>query len=904
MNRPALLASLAALAAFAATSPGAWGQRPPSPGASDAGRAAFEEGRYTDADRIGAQLAASGDRGTGLALRARALAAQGKVDAAIALLEPLRASSTLDGRRARIVLGELLIRAGRRADAAPVLLTFADDYNNDVITSHDAEGLAMVGRAMFLLRHPKDANEAFKDSVRADPRRLQTLLWWAELFFESDNPGNAEAEVKDALALAPKDPDALAMEARLKVEDGFDFDAAEKLVQQALATSPRHPAALAVRAGIALRDGDLDAANAAIDAGLAGTPGDLELLSLRAAARFLADDRPGFEAAKRAVFARDKEFARAYGIIGAFAEWEHRYDDLVAMMKEAVALDPDDGRAWAELGIWQTRAGDEAAGVASLREWWRHDHFNVRAYNTLDRLYEKWIPGDYESATAGIFEIRYPKAERAVLERYVPRMLGEAWGQMKVHYMFAPQVPVHVELYGAREVFSVRTSGLPNVGIQGVSFGHVVAAMSPASEPFNWGNVLWHELGHIFAIQLSKNHVPRWFTEGLSEYETMVRRPEWQRELDPELYAALRRGVLPGAVEMNRAFTHADSSLDVTVAYYAASQMVAFTAEQFGWAKITRALELWGEGKRTGEVLRQAFGVAPAEYDARFRAWAGVRLSRYDHQYVFALVPEELSAAQAKVAASPSSAEAHVALALALLHAHKIDEADAEIAAALKLDPVQKDAHYLAAQLAGMRKDAGAELAHLQAIRAAGGDGYAVQMGLAQLAVARKDAGAARAAFGAAHRFDPTQPDPVRGLFDLAVAEKRDDRVLAALRDLTRLDQHDRHAWEMYVTRLVEAKSWEEARAAGESGIYVDVENAAIHAGYGRALGALGDHEKAAFELESALLCDAKPAEQAQVHALLAHERLALGDAAGARAHRDEALKLDPGNADARGLKL
>ena len=100
---------------------------------------------------------------------------------------------------------------------------------------------------------------------------------------------------------------------------------------------------------------------------------------------------------------------------------------------------------------------------------------------------------------------------------------------MKVHYMFAPTVPVHVEMYASREHFSVRTSGLPNIGIQGVCFGHVVAAMSPDSEPFNWGNVLWHELGHVFAIQLSKNHVPRWFTEGLSEYETMIRRPEWQR---------------------------------------------------------------------------------------------------------------------------------------------------------------------------------------------------------------------------------------------------------------------------------------------------------------------------------------------------------------------------------------
>jgi hypothetical protein len=211
-------------------------------------------------------------------------------------------------------------------------------------------------------------------------------------------------------------------------------------------------------------------------------------------------------------------------------------------------------------------------------------------------------------------------------------MLGEAWGRMKAHYTFAPATPVHVELYQNREHFSVRTSGLPSIGIQGVCFGHVVAAMSPASEPFNWGNVLWHELAHVFAIQLSKNHVPRWFTEGLSEYETMIRRPEWQRELDPDLYLAMKKHKLPSAVEMNRAFTHAEGELDMTIAYYAASQMLAFTAEQFGFPRITRALVLWGEGKDTGATIEQAFGISPEAYDQRFRAWELARLARYEGQ--------------------------------------------------------------------------------------------------------------------------------------------------------------------------------------------------------------------------------------------------------------------------------
>lgn len=888
-------------------------------------RILFEQGRFAEAERYAAQAAANSaaERWAGTALRGEILAAQGRVDDAIKLLDPFKDGPGVGGRRVRLVLGDLLIRAGRRADAEPILLKFADEYGNDQIASGDAESLAMVGRAMHLLRHVKDANRAYNESERAEmggsgasshaatqgdavhgSQRVETLLWRADLYFDNYDPGHAEGLLGEALTIAPHRADAMVMLARVKLEEAFDFDAAEKLLHDALAVNPHQVGAYAVRAGIALRDMNIDAAHAAIDAGLAVDPNGLELLSLLAATRFLADDKAGFDAAKRALFARNKEFSRGFGIIGEYAEWEHRYDDVIAMMREAIALDPKDRKAWAQLGLMQTRAGNEADGVKSLEEAWRGDHFNVRVYNTLEMLYGQWIPQQYDEAQEGIFKLRYPKDERALLERYVPRMLGEAWGAMKVHYMFAPTTPVAVEMYRQRQHFSVRTSGLPNIGIEGVCFGHVVAAMSPNSEPFNWGNVLWHELAHVFAIQLSKNHVPRWFTEGLSEYETMIRRPEWQRELDPELYLALKRNALPGALDMNRAFTHAEGDLDVTVAYYAASQMVAFTAEQLGFAKITRALELWGDGKRTADVIREAFGVSPEEYDARFHAWALARLARYGQQYMMDVRSESVDEARAAATAEPQSARTHVALAVALLRAHKGADAMREVNEALRLAPSDKDAHFVAAKLAAMNKDTAGQESHLNAIRTSGGDGYAVEMALADAAKDRHDAAAQRTSLEAAHRDDPTQAEPLRGLYDLASADKREADALAALREIARLDQHDRRTYKLLLEKLVAAGRWEEAKRVGEAALYVDVLSPATHVGYARALSATGDHRSASFELDSALLCDAPPPEKAMAHALLARERMALGDLAGARMHRDQAIKLDPDNTEARALKL
>jgi tetratricopeptide (TPR) repeat protein len=862
----------------------------------------FEQGRFADADRLAQHAgAAPGQRAAATVVRARILSARGKKGEAVQVLDPLKDTPGRAGRDVRLLLGELLVATGHRQDAETHLLKIIDEYNTDAIKETDAEGLAIVGRAAFLLRSPKDANKAFKKSEHVDRTAPQMLVWQAELFLDTYDPGHAEETLKEALEAAPNRADAKVLYARVKLDQTLDFDGAEKLVREALAIDPNLPGAYAVKASIALRDMDIAASDAAIGAGLAIDPNDVELWSLRAATRFLADDRPGFEAAKREALARNPEAASVYEVVGEFAEWEHRYGDIVTMMKEATRLDPRDGKAYAELGLTELRNGDETGGLEALRKAWALDHFNVRVFNTLN-LYEQAIPNDYETLKEGVFVVRYPKAERKVLERYVPRMLAEAWGSMKARYDFVPTTPVQIELYANREQFSLRTSGLPNIGIEGVCFGQVVAAMSPRAEAFNWGNVLWHELGHVFAIQISKNHVPRWFTEGLSEYETLVRRPEWQRELDPDLYMAIVAGRLPGAADMNRAFTHADNGEDMTVAYYASSQMVLFTAEKLGMPKIVKALALWGEGQRTPAVIEKAFGMTPAEYDAKYRAWELSRLTRYTGQFLFDEHAPPLDVAKAKVAASPGDAGAHVAYALALVRARKLELAKPEVDAVLRLDPKHLAGHFLAMKLAAVSHDSATMESHLVALRQEpGGDGYTTQMAMAELAKLKHDKAALRSALEAAARFDPSQSEPLKILFELYSEEKRDADVLDVLRKWTRLEQHDRRAWRALLDRLVEAKKWDEAAAVGESAIFVDVESAGIHTGYARALSALKKHPRATFELESALACNPPPKEAAEVHALLAAEMLKAHDPS-ARSHRDEALRLDPDNADARAL--
>ena len=97
----------------------------------------------------------------------------------------------------------------------------------------------------------------------------------------------------------------------------------------------------------------------------------------------------------------------------------------------------------------------------------------------------------------------------------------------------------------------------------------------------------------------------------------------------------------------------------------------------------------------------------------------------------------------------------------------------------------------------------------------------------------------------------------------------------------------------------------DEARRLGEGAIFVDVMGGQTHALYGRALAAQNAHDKAVYEYETALTAGFKEKkDQATAHALMAQSLVALKRTADAQKHRDEAVKLDPDNAEAKAIKL
>jgi cellulose synthase operon protein C len=826
-------------------------------------RVLFETGRYDEARALAAQwselTSLTGKRSYALAWVAEAWLAQGELEHAEAVLRSALAQEPT-ALRAQWLLGRLLWDRGRREDALRELEAVmarssdADTANAEAASARQrAQVLRYRALAASTLGRVNEANDAFRVAVELDPARSQTLLDWAQLSVEKYDLQAASERVQRVLNDNPQNARALLLLARLSFMSAGDTVAAQTAVTQALVVNPKLTGAYVLRAEIALREADVPTTHALLDRALQLNPTDLEALSVRAAACFLDDDTREFAQLEQRVLALYPHASRFYALVAEFAEWEHRYAEATELLKRALHLDPEDSAARASLGLGLLRMGDERAGLAALQRAWERDHFNVQVYNTL-RLYEGGIRRDYSDFTAGRFQLRLHKTERPVLEPYLVPLLDDAFAQMRARWNFTPEGPLRVELYADRTQFSVRTTGMPNADVQGVSFGKVITGLSPRGGPFNWGQIVWHELSHVFHLQLSKSHVPRWFTEGLAEYETALARPEWKREDDYVLWQTLQAGRLPPMAAMNRAFTEAHSPDELMASYFCAYRAVEYIVTRFGFASVRKLLVAFGEGKKLEAAVPLAFGLPLSVLDHDYREALTARLSRYEHE----VAPNDASyvdaaSAALQVARAPGNPDLLAALSLAELQAGHMEAAAQAARSSLKLAPEHRLAHFARARVALAQGDLSTAERSLAGIVRSGADGYLLRMLLARGLLERGQLQAALAQAQAAERFDPERVEAHRFLLELA--PKLGDEALAerALSALCALDQHDAAIHKTRLALLVRNKAWDEAIREGESTLYIAPEDPAVHLHLGVGYVERGAYDRGLVELERAL---------------------------------------------------
>jgi Tfp pilus assembly protein PilF len=634
---------------------GAQGTPPNEPFAQMA-RRAMAHGRPAEAEA--AARARPANDAAAVAVLARLAIARGGYEEAQQLLEP--AVSSEPRSDATLELGLLHLRLGRREQGTRLLNTLLQQGS----TGEDVESLLRAARAAQALKRAQEANGLYR-AAAAGGRHPAVDTAWGTLFLETYNPAEALRSFKDALQADPQWAPAHVGIARTLADE--NPPAASDAANKALEIDPKLPDAHLLLAQLDLDNSRYDAARERIDRVLAVNERDLDARSLLAAIAYVRSGRPAFDGEARHVLAINPTYGELYRVAADLAARNYRFDDAVALTREAVALDPTNTRAYGDLGLHLMRTGDETGARTALDRAFQDDPFDRVTKNLLDLLDKL---DKFDVVQEGSVTFKFQPDETAVLREYAVPLAHEALKTLSAKYQFTPKGPILIEIFPEHDDFAVRNLGLPGlIGALGACFGRVVTLDSPrarAPGSFSWQATLWHELAHVITLQMSNQRVPRWLTEGVSVYEEGRARPEWGRDMEVPFAMAMEKGQVLKLKDLNSGFTKPDT---IALAYFEASLLVEHIVATRGEGAIRELLLTYGAGVEGDAAIQKGLGVSIDDLQASFdkaldARYASLRAALRDQ-------PEpgreqDVAALRIAAAAKPGSYRAQLALGQAL----------------------------------------------------------------------------------------------------------------------------------------------------------------------------------------------------------------------------------------------
>jgi tetratricopeptide (TPR) repeat protein len=567
---------------------------------------AIAHGQRSEAESL-AKSRGANDPAAAVVLAQLAIAS-GKYRDAQAVLEPLAAADP--GGEAALELALLYHTIGRDGDASPLLSAVLKRGSSTAEPSFLLRG----GRAAQALGRPRDANALYRDAERAgaDPAVVQTSWGW--LFLEKYNKPEAMKSFQAALQADPKWAPAHAGLARLLEDE--DPPAAAAGAARAIEIDPGLAEPHLLLASLHLDEDRVDKAKEEIGKVLAINPSHLEAHSLLAAIAYVRDDHATFDHEVSKVLEINPSFGEVYRIAGEQAASHYRFEEAVTLAEKGLSLDPADAQAAADLGMHLMRTGDESGARRSLDRAFRADPFDVVTYNLLALLDTL---DQFVTVQEGDLIFKMHRDEAPVLREYAIPLAQSAFKTLAARYGFTPTGPILIEIFPHHDDFAVRNLGLPGmIGALGACFGRVVTMDSPKARPpgtFSWEATLWHELAHVVTLQMSKQRVPRWLTEGISVYEEGIERPEWGRDMEVTFARAMDANKVLKLRDLNAGFTKPDT---IALAYYEASLLVDHIVKSRGAPALPALVRAFADGIDTEAALKRALNVSIDDLQVSF----------------------------------------------------------------------------------------------------------------------------------------------------------------------------------------------------------------------------------------------------------------------------------------------
>jgi len=465
--------------------------------------------------------------------------------------------------------------------------------------------------ALWRAHDYEGANNAFKALVAAQPKNAGYRARWGQLFYERFNPGEAQKLYMEALEIDPKHAGALLGMGQI-LGDNYDGKASD-YAMKALESDPKLFQAHELMARTALEDDNPKKAEAEADAALAIQSDALDAIAVRAAIDLLADRESPW-------VAKIGNRGKGFETVAHFYVINRRYEEGIQFYRKAIAASPDLWSAHSQLGINLMRLGREGDARRELDLAYDNHYRDAATVNSL-RLMDTYKSFQIFETPTTILKLNRKEAD--ALRPYFEGEMKRAMATYEKKYQIKLKNPVQFEVYPNHEDFAVRTMGLPGLGALGVTFNNVVAMDSPSGRApgsFHWASTMWHEMSHVYVLNLTNDRVPRWFTEGLAVHEETAASPDWGDRLTPEIIAAIRDKKLLPVAEIDRGFVHPTFPAQVIVSYYQAGKICDYISQRWGEPKLLDMIHEFAKNRPTVDVIREQLGMEPAAFDKDFMA--------------------------------------------------------------------------------------------------------------------------------------------------------------------------------------------------------------------------------------------------------------------------------------------
>jgi tetratricopeptide (TPR) repeat protein len=489
--------------------------------------------------------------------------------------------------------------------------------------------------AAWALGDIQRANQVFRDGLQNNERAVQPRVRWARLFLQTHQYSDAAELFGEALRVFPND-----VHAKLGLAGVFAerFEGqARPLIEEALKQDGDLIEAHLLTASMDLEEGKLDDADRALDRAMRLVTKEklppLEVYALRASLEMTRGGNS--EQWVKRILDYNPRYGTVYQQLAHFEIMRRRYKEATVLLRRAVEVQPDLWSAHAELGSNLLRLGNVNEARTHLQAAYSGDPYSPTTVNSLrllDRIGEFSISEDPVVIEPDTYQVqlRLHKKEADVLRPYVLDLTGRSIKSFTQRYGFKLREPVTVEMYPDHDDFAVRVAALPGIGLLGVTFGYVVAMDSPSGRApgdFHWGSTLWHEMAHVFTLEATDHHVPRWLSEGISVFEEWRTGPTPGIAVPPEAMVALDKKQFLPIAELDSGFIRPSYPNQIQVSYMQSGLVCLFIEQRWGFEQLGVLLRQFDGKRSTAAAIEATFKIAPEAFDKEFDTFVRARFA-------------------------------------------------------------------------------------------------------------------------------------------------------------------------------------------------------------------------------------------------------------------------------------